>query len=87
MNAIKALKSAMFYISGLYSMKIMNRPGAVIEKLNDNTRCALQDLKSDDIGPNVRLDNYELYSVGSNEYYQKQEEIKDRLEFDKKLKK
>lgn len=86
MNALQALKNALFYVSGLYSSRTINKPGAVIERLGQNSRQALQELKSDDIGPEVRLDDLK-YFVGSDEYYQQQEYKQDRLDFDKKLKK
>ena len=86
MNALQAFKQALFYVSGLCSSRTMNEPGAVIERLSQDSRQALQELKSDDIGPEVRLDDLK-YFVGSDEYYQQQEFKQDRLNFDKKLKK
>lgn len=88
MNPIDAFKRAMFYVSGLCSSRTLNKPGAVIERLSPEARDALKELKSSDIdgGPKAeRLDDLKYY-VGSDEYYRNKEYEKDRLEFDKKLK-
>jgi hypothetical protein len=86
MNPLDAFKRALFYVSGLCSSRTMNKPGAVIERLSASERQALTQLKSDEIGPTTRIDDLKYY-VGSDEYYQQQEFQKERLEFDKKLKK
>ena len=88
MKAIDAFNRALFYVSGLCSSITLNVPGAVIKRLSLETREALKGLKSEEIGSNVRLDDLEFkYYVGSDEWYREQEFKKDRLEFDKKLKK
>lgn len=84
MKALEAFKTAMFYVSGLCSTHTKDKPGAVIERLSSETREALQELKSDDIGSNVILDNVGYYAA-TNEYYQNKEFEKERLEFDKKI--
>lgn len=89
MNPIEAFKRALFYVSGLCSQRTLNVPGAVIQRLNPETREALSQLKSSDIdgGPkSERIDELKYY-VGSDEWYKEQEFKKDRLEFDKKIKK
>lgn len=87
MNPIDAFKRAMFYISGLCSQQMLNKPGAVIERLSDDTRSELKKLKSSDIdGSAERLDDLKYY-VGSNEYYQNKKLEAEKMEFDKKLKK
>lgn len=88
MNPIDAFKRAMFYVSGLCSSRTLNKPGAVVERLPPEAREALKGLKSSDIdgGPKAeRLDDLKYY-VGSDEYYRNKEYQKDRLEFDKKIK-
>ena len=85
MNPIEAFKRAMFYVSGLCSQRTLNQPGAVIQRLNPETREALSQLKSSDIdGSTERLEDLK-YFVGSDEYYKNKEFEKDRLEFDKKI--
>ena len=89
MNPLDAFKRAMFYVSGICSSRTLNKPGAVIERLSTEARDALKELKSSDIdgGPKAeRLDDLKYY-VGTDEYYRNKEFEKDRLEFDKKLKK
>ena len=89
MSPMDAFKRALFYVSGLCSSRTLNKPGAVVQRLSPEAREALQDLKSTDIdgGPKAeRLDDLKYY-VGSDEYYRNKEYEKDRLEFDKKLKK
>ncbi len=86
---MEAFKRALFYVSGLCSSRTLNKPGAVVQRLSPEAREALQNLKSSDIdgGPTAeRLDDLKYY-VGSDEYYRNKEYEKDRLEFDKKLKK
>jgi hypothetical protein len=85
MNPIDAFKRAMFYVSGLCSQRTLNVPGAVVQRLNPETREALSQLKSSDIDGSVeRLDDLK-YFVGSDEYYKNKELEKDKLEFDKKI--
>lgn len=89
MSPMDAFKRALFYVSGLCSSRTLNKPGAVVQRLSPEAREALQNLKSTDIdgGPQAeRLDDLKYY-VGSDEYYRNKEYEKDRLEFDKKLKK
>jgi len=89
MSPMEAFKRALFYVSGLCSSRTLNKPGAVVQRLSPEAREALQNLKSSDIdgGPTAeRLDDLKYY-VGSDEYYRNKEYEKDRLEFDKKLKK
>lgn len=88
MKPLDALRRAMFYISGLYSGRMLNKPGAVIKKLTPETRQALQDLKSSDIDgseSSERIDDLKYY--GSEAFYQNKEFEKDKLEFDKRMKK
>lgn len=84
MKPIEAFKRAMFYVSGLCSQRTPNQPGAIINRLPDETRDALKELKSDDIGVDAQLDDVK-YFAGSDEYYQNKKFEKDRREFDKKL--
>lgn len=86
MNPLDAFRRAIFYVSGLCSQRTLNKPGAVIERLSANERQALTQLKSDDINGDTRIDDLKYY-VGSDEYYQQLEFKKERLEFDKRLKK
>lgn len=86
MSPLQAFKQALFYVSGLCSSRTLNKPGAVIERLSEETRQSLQQLKSEDIGPEVRVNELK-YFVGTDEYYQQQEFKQDRLAFDKKIKK
>lgn len=89
MNPLDAFKRALFYVSGICSSRTLNVPGAVVQRLSPEAREALSKLKSSDIdgGPKAeRLDDLKYY-VGSDEYYRNKEFEKDRLEFDKKLKK
>jgi hypothetical protein len=84
MTPIEAFRRAFFYVSGLCSSRTENRPGAVIERLSPEAREALSQLKSEDIGPEVRLSSYEQLT-GTEEYYRDREFKKDRLDFDKKI--
>jgi hypothetical protein len=84
MNPIIAFKQAMFFVSGLYSSKTMNKPGAVIERLSSNARQALTQLKSDDIGNDSPIEDLKYY-IMSEEYEQKQKISKELLEFDRKI--
>jgi hypothetical protein len=89
MTPMEAFKRALFYVSGLCSSRTLNKPGAVVQRLSPEARQALTELKSSDIdgGPTAeRVDELKYY-VGSDEYYRNKEFEKDRLEFDKKLKK
>lgn len=86
MKPLDAFKQALFYVSGLCSSNTMNKPGAVIERLSADVRKFLQELKSDDIGNKQRIEDLK-YHIGSDEWYQQQEFKKERLKFDKKLKK
>jgi len=82
-KAVEALSAAMFYISGLYSNKILNKPGAVIQKLSSSVRDALSNLKSSDIGPDKIMDS-DIF--GTEEYYSNKKITDLKLNFDKKLK-
>lgn len=83
MKPIEALKAVISYVSGLSSQKILNVPGAAINKLSPTARQALQELKSSDIdGSQERHEDIKYYT---NEFYEKKEWEKDRLEFDKKI--
>lgn len=88
MNPLEALKCAMFYVSGLCSSRTLNVPGAVVQRLSPETREALGQLKSSDIDGTERFDSDELkYYCASEEYYKNKEFEKDKLEFDKKIRK
>jgi hypothetical protein len=85
-SPIDALRRALFHISSLSSRMFDKKPGAVIERMSERERTALQKLKSSDIdgGPTAeRIDD--LKYIGSNEYYENKEFEKDKLEFDKKI--
>ena len=84
MKPIEVLEKAMFYISGLYSNRIKGKPGAVIEKLSDQNRSILQNLKSDEISPDV-IRKEDIF--GDDAYYQNKEFQESKLEFDKRMKK
>jgi hypothetical protein len=84
MTPLAAFKQAIFYISGLCSQRTLNKPGAVIQRLSDEARQALPALKSDEIGPDAKLDELQ-YFVGSDQYYQRKETSKLLTEFDKKI--
>lgn len=86
MTPMEAFKRALFYVSGLCSSRTLNKPGAVVQRLSPEAREALQNLKSSDIDGGPTAERPE-YLVGSDEYYRNKEFEKDRLEFDKKLKK
>jgi hypothetical protein len=89
MTPMEAFKRALFYVSGICSSRTLNKPGAVVQRLSPEARQALSELKSSDIdgGPAAeRVDELKYY-IGSDEYYRNKEFEKDRLEFDKKLKK
>lgn len=61
----------------------LQKPGAMIDRQPDHIRRVLQELKSSDIDDSkVRKDFIE----GSEEYYQRKEFEKIKLDFDKKLK-
>jgi len=81
---LEAFENALFYVSGLCSSKTLNVPGAVINRLGEKVREVLRQLKSDDIGSNIRHDKVG-YFVGSEEYYENKKFIQDKLEFDKKI--
>lgn len=88
MNPLDAFRRAMFFISGVCSSITLNKPGAVIERLSPEARQALQQLKSSDIDgseSSERIDDLAYY--GSEEYYQNKKFEKDKLEFDKRMKK
>ena len=84
MTPIDAFKKAMFYISGVCSSLTLNKPGAVIERLSTESRDALKELKSSDIGPEQRIDDLKYYAA-SEKYYRDKEWTQDRLDFDKKI--
>lgn len=85
MNPLKAFMQALFYVSGLYTNKLNPKPGAVIEKLSAEARDSLKDLKSSDIDSSKFYDDIKYFC--GNDYYQEQEFKKERLDFDKKMKK
>ena len=84
MNAKEAFRRAMLYISGVCSSRTLNKPSAVVERLSDDARKALRELKSSDIdGSSERIDDIKYY--GTDEYYENEKFVKDKLEFDKKI--
>jgi len=54
------------------------KPGKVVESMSPEIREALSNLKSDEIGPNLRVEDYNM--MGDD--YERKHEM---LEFDKKL--
>lgn len=84
MTPYEALQRAMFYVSGLCSQRTLNKPGAVIERLTPETRDALKDLKSDEIGPDA-MGLHTNYYVDTRELAKEKEYVQDRLDFDKKF--
>jgi hypothetical protein len=89
MTPVEAFKRALFYVSGLCSQRTLNQPGAIIGRLSVKEREAISQLKSSDIdggSKSERIDDLK-YLVGSNEYYHNKEFERDRIEFDKKMKK
>jgi hypothetical protein len=59
-----------------------NVPGKVVERASPEVREALSQLKSDELGPGNRI---EEWHKGDDDYYKNQEFKKDRLAFDKKI--
>jgi hypothetical protein len=84
MKAIEAFKALILRIS-VACNKRYGGPGEVVKNMPDNYRKALKELKSEDIGPNVRLDELGSTFVGTDEYYENKGFEADRLEFDKKI--
>lgn len=85
MNPLDALRRAIFFISGRYSPRTLNKPGAVVQRLSPEERQALQNLKSSDIDGGSTSERVEDL-FGSEEYYQNKKFEKYKLEFDKKMK-
>lgn len=84
MTPMEAFKRAMFFISGLCSQRMLNVPGAIINRLSTKEREALSQLKSSDIDGSPNTERVE-YLVGSDQFYQNKEFEKDKLDFDKKI--
>ena len=85
MNALEAFEKAVYWVSSISSRIFDKKPGAVIERMSEADRLELRKLKSDDINPDVRLDEYQKFICGDNEYWQNKGFVKERLEFDKKI--
>jgi hypothetical protein len=85
---LEALERAMFYISGVCSTKTLNVPGAVINRLSAEVREALSKLKSSDIDGDTTPVYDIRYWIDPHQYedtYRKPDQVKDRLDFDKKI--
>jgi hypothetical protein len=89
MNPLAIFMRLLWKVSIDSGKRFENRPGAVIERLNDADREELKNLKSSDIDgspSNDKIENIGLFNCFES-HYQKQEFEKDKAEFNKKLKK
>ena len=84
LNPLDVFKRAIFWISSLSSRMYPNRPGAVIERMSEKERAALRELSSSEV-QNQLLDKWDKYVLGGDTFYEKQERLKEKLEFDKKI--
>jgi hypothetical protein len=91
MNPLAVLKRALWKITIDSGKRFPNKPGAVIESINDKDREILSNLKSSDIDgspSNEKIGEQELgIFSGFSWFYQNKEFKKELEEFDKKLKK
>jgi hypothetical protein len=83
MKPTEVLDKAMFWVSGLFSRRY-KKPGEVIERLSAQDRSVLQNLKSEEISPDV-IREEDIF--GDDAYYQNKEFQESKLEFDKRMKK
>ena len=91
MNPLAVLKRALWKITLDGGRRFENKPGAVIESINEQDREVLKTLKSSDIDgspSNEKIGEQELgIFSGFAGFYQNKEFDKDKEEFNKKLKK
>lgn len=66
----------------LFPKKYKNIPGEVVKSMSEEQRQKLSELKSNDIDPAIRVEEWWL---GDDNYYQGQENKKYLLDFDKKI--
>jgi hypothetical protein len=83
LSPLEVFEKALRWISISSSRVFDKKPGAIIERMNEEDRLALQDLKSDDLN-DQRFDHF--YYSSFKEYYDKKEFEKYKLVFDKKIK-
>lgn len=85
MKAIDAFHTLLTRVSLLFTRKRNGIPGEIVKEMPADYRKALTELKSDEIGPDVRIsDKYYLYS---NEFIENSRQKDERIAFDKKIKK
>jgi hypothetical protein len=81
MKAIDIFRQLLLRISFL-PKRYKNVPGEVIKDMSEEQRQKLSELKSDEIDPSLRVEEWWL---GDDNYHQGQENRKYLLNFDKKI--
>jgi len=68
MKPENALNSALYWVYIDQSKRVANVPGAVIERLSEEQRIALQDLKSDHIAESTHFHQYWVDYIQAIDY-------------------